>query len=49
MFPILLDMEKITAAIDRTVKELSKPDDEMSFSEKQIRQRALAAKMVLEL
>ena len=31
-------------AIDRSVKELSQPDDGISFSEKQISQRALAAK-----
>ena len=31
-------------AIDRSVKELSKPDDGISFSEKRISQRALAAK-----
>ena len=30
--------------MDRSVKELSKPDDEISFSEKRISQRALAAK-----
>ena len=28
-------------AIDRSVKELSQPDDEISFSEKQISQRTL--------
>ena len=31
-------------AIDRSVKELSQPDDGISFSENQISQRALAAK-----
>ena len=31
-------------AIDRSVKELSKPDDGISFSEERISQRALAAK-----
>ena len=31
-------------AIDRSVKELSKPDDGISFSEKRISQRTLAAK-----
>ena len=36
-------------AIDKSVKALSKPDDEISFSEKRISQRALAAKKVLEL
>ena len=36
-------------AIDRSVKELSKPDDGISFSEKWISQGALAAKTVLEL
>ena len=33
----------------QSVKELSKPDDGISFSEKQISHRALAAKTVLKL
>ena len=46
LFPILLDMEKMPGedGIDRSVKELSKPDDGISFSEERISQRALAAK-----
>ena len=36
-------------ASDGSVKELSKPDDEISVSEKWISQGALAAKTVLEL
>ena len=31
--------------LDMSVKELSKPDDGISFSEKRISQRALAAKI----
>ena len=39
-------MEKMPGedGIDRSVKELSKPDDGISFSEERISQRALAAK-----
>ena len=35
-------------AIDKSVRELSQPDDGISFSEKQISQRALAAKQLLK-
>ena len=35
-------------AIDGNVKELSQPDDGISFSEKQITQRALAAKKTVK-
>ena len=46
LFPILLDMEKMPGedTIDRSVKELLKPDDGISLSEERISQRALAAK-----
>ena len=41
-FPILLDTGE--DAIDMSVKELSNPDDGISFSEKQMSQKTLASK-----
>ena len=42
LFPILPDTGE--DAIDMSVKELLKPDDGISFSEKRMSQRALASK-----